>query len=174
MSRSTFSADAALLWRIVCTAESIIDRIIDDEGENEDHACVLCVTDFPTDADSSVVPHLTWLFGKPNPHVFAVNERFARQKAESFIDGRPRGNSDTLASAIRIKDSVVSICGFSVERNEAALLMLALNTGEIDIAQATRLAHANNNRYFRELQAACAPKLRSPLDRFQFVDEKHP
>jgi hypothetical protein len=76
--------------------------------------------------------------------------------------------------AIRVNRLILSFSGFKEEQDEAAMLVLALNTELIDRGIAARFVEMSNNEYFRKLQDACGKVPRNPLDRYQFADEKHP
>jgi hypothetical protein len=158
------------------------NRILQYIPKHEDHqrGGVFCIADSTTG-----LPIFLCLFGCLTEEELTAYMAFAMEKAkrlaahsDHFSSWESRELQATPArygGAIRTGHFILSFSGFNEEQDEAAMLVLALRTGELDDDQAARIAHLSNNPYFRDLEIACALETeRNPLDRFQFVDEKHP
>lgn len=173
---------ADLVWtsRIIEASAPICGYIIEHEPGQE--CGVMCIADSTTG-----LPIFVCIYGFTT-RTPELDEciAFAQEKA-ARLASRPSDWSSwqsrdmttdpkQYGGAIRVNRLILSFSGFKEEQDEAAMLVLALNTELIDRGIAARFVEMSNNEYFRKLQDACGKNMRSanPLDRYQFADEKHP
>ena len=165
------------LTKILQATSPIINHIRSTEEGQE--GGVLCISHLETGS-----PLLLAVFG-----VLSDSERdeymaFAQEKAKRLAANSRHLSSwesrdlnakpPQYAGAVKTRLFILSFSGFKEEQDEAAMLVAAMNVELMDGGPAAMLAQMSKNGYFRKLQNECGKDSRNVLDRYQFVDEKHP
>lgn len=172
-------ADLATACRIVEASAPICDYIIKNEPGQE--GGVLCI------AHPDGSPMLLCIYGfttrtpELDEYIAFAQEKAARlaSRPGDYSSWQSRdmdANPKQYGGAVKLSDFILSFSGFKEEQDEAAMLVLAMNVDLMDGGPAALIAQISKNEYFRKLQNACGKDSRNanPLDRFRFVDEKHP
>ncbi len=131
------------------------------EHDKKQTGGVLCIAN-PTTG----VPLFIYKFGDLTQQEFEECLFYALEKArrlakhpDHFSSAQTRDmNADPkqYTGAVRGKTFIYSLSGCTEEQDEAAMLVTAMNVGDMDGGPAAAIAQISRNGFFRELQNACA------------------